>query len=61
LQDAVRWLLLASHLFWGSWSLVQARCSAIDFDYAGYARRRYAAFLTHRSQYAAEEQGQQEA
>jgi ethanolamine kinase len=52
MQESVRWLLLASHLFWCSWALVQARTSSIDFDYAGYAQRRYDAFLDHRPQYA---------
>ena len=48
-QDTVRWMLLASHLFWGSWSTVQAGTSSIDFDYAGYAQRRFAAFFLHKS------------
>lgn len=51
LQDSIWWLLLASHLFWGSWALVQAQLSSIDFDYAGYAQRRQAAFLDHSRAY----------
>ncbi|KAK4301440.1 hypothetical protein Pmani_026399 [Petrolisthes manimaculis] len=27
---------LSSHLFWGSWALVQAEFSTIDFDFLGY-------------------------
>lgn len=28
---------LASHFWWGSWAVVQARVSAIDFDFAAYS------------------------
>mmetsp|Transcript_1084 Transcript_1084/g.2227 ORF Transcript_1084/g.2227 Transcript_1084/m.2227 type:complete len:396 (-) Transcript_1084:325-1512(-) len=52
--EAVRWMLLASHLFWGAWSLVQARCSSIDFDYLAYAQRRFDAYTAHKPQYAKE-------
>lgn len=44
---------LASHIFWGVWSIVQARYSPIDFDYMDYhhlrfgeLRRRKQEFLT---------------
>ena len=33
---------LASHLFWCAWACVQARVSAVDFDYASYAASRLA-------------------
>ncbi|KAA0194357.1 hypothetical protein HAZT_HAZT005039 [Hyalella azteca] len=49
---AVKALALASHLFWGTWALVQAHHSSIQFDFAGYSvcrlneyRRRKVAFL----------------
>lgn len=32
---------LASHLFWGVWAIVQARYSAIDFDYIKYYHCRH--------------------
>jgi ethanolamine kinase len=35
---------LASHLYWGIWSLIQARYSALDFDYLGYHALRLAEF-----------------
>ncbi|KAF1870591.1 hypothetical protein Lal_00025853 [Lupinus albus] len=33
--------VLASHLFWALWGLIQAKMSAIDFDYLGYFFLRY--------------------
>ncbi len=35
---------LASHLYWGVWSLIQAKFSAIDFDYLEYHNLRMAEF-----------------
>lgn len=40
---------LASHLWWGQWALLQARCSAKDFDFAGYSRLRMAAYTTQKA------------
>lgn len=40
----VKWFVLASHLFWGAWALVQASSSealGIDFDYLNYAKLRF--------------------
>ena len=34
-------LALVSHQFWGTWSLIQARYSAIDFDYMEYSSIRW--------------------
>jgi ethanolamine kinase len=31
---------LAAHLYWGAWSMLQAKWSSIDFDYMGYAKLR---------------------
>uniref|UniRef100_A0A7N0T8Q6 ethanolamine kinase n=1 Tax=Kalanchoe fedtschenkoi TaxID=63787 RepID=A0A7N0T8Q6_KALFE len=33
--------MLASHLYWALWSLIQAKMSPIDFDYLGYFFLRY--------------------
>ncbi|KAJ8768036.1 hypothetical protein K2173_020976 [Erythroxylum novogranatense] len=33
--------VLASHLFWALWALIQAKMSPIDFDYLGYFFLRY--------------------
>ncbi|KAA3476933.1 putative ethanolamine kinase [Gossypium australe] len=33
--------MLASHLYWALWALIQAKMSAIDFDYLGYFFLRY--------------------
>ncbi|XP_022755119.1 probable ethanolamine kinase isoform X1 [Durio zibethinus] len=33
--------MLASHLYWALWALIQARMSPIDFDYLGYFFLRY--------------------
>uniref|UniRef100_A0A1J3IMP9 ethanolamine kinase n=1 Tax=Noccaea caerulescens TaxID=107243 RepID=A0A1J3IMP9_NOCCA len=32
---------LASHLYWATWAIIQARMSPIDFDYLGYFFLRY--------------------
>lgn len=39
---------LASHMFWGAWSLIQARWSSIDFDYLDYARVRWKEYFARR-------------
>ncbi|XP_060175643.1 probable ethanolamine kinase isoform X2 [Lycium barbarum] len=33
--------MLASHLYWALWALIQAKMSPIDFDYISYFFRRY--------------------
>ncbi|VFR00727.1 unnamed protein product [Cuscuta campestris] len=33
--------MLASHLYWALWALIQAKISPIDFDYLGYFDLRY--------------------
>ncbi|CAN0900239.1 Probable ethanolamine kinase, partial [Linum grandiflorum] len=33
--------MLASHIFWALWALIQAKMSPIDFDYLGYFFLRY--------------------
>lgn len=37
----VKLLMLASHQFWGTWAILQAKYSPIDFDYIGYAKLRW--------------------
>ena len=39
--------LRASHLFWGSWAVVQSSISTIDFDYLGYASLRFHGWELH--------------
>lgn len=34
-------MAISSHYFWGSWALMQADISDIDFDYLGYAVQRF--------------------
>lgn len=34
----------ASHVHWGVWSVLQARYSAIDFDYFEYSEQRWARY-----------------
>jgi ethanolamine kinase len=41
-------LLIPNHLFWGAWSVIQARHSPIDFDFLGYAERRFGGVGWHR-------------
>eukprot|EP00596_Hydrurales_sp_CCMP1899_P003841 CAMPEP_0119046476 /NCGR_PEP_ID=MMETSP1177-20130426/46813_1 /TAXON_ID=2985 /ORGANISM="Ochromonas sp, Strain CCMP1899" /LENGTH=455 /DNA_ID=CAMNT_0007019663 /DNA_START=51 /DNA_END=1415 /DNA_ORIENTATION=+ len=41
LEVVVCYFALASHLFWGTWAVIQSQISSIDFDFAGYAKLRY--------------------
>ncbi len=43
----VEFYVLPDHLWWGTWSVVQAHYSPIDFDYLEYARLRLAGFDLH--------------
>lgn len=45
--EAVRFFVLPDHLFWGTWAVVQAKHSPIDFDYLGYAGLRMAGLDLH--------------
>jgi ethanolamine kinase len=45
---------LASHIYWGVWSLVQARYSPIDFDYIGYSGLRWAEYRARRDAFLAQ-------
>ncbi|KAK2848110.1 hypothetical protein Q7C36_009792 [Tachysurus vachellii] len=36
---------LASHFFWGLWSIIQARLSTIEFGYMDYAKARFDAYF----------------
>lgn len=38
-----------SHFYWGSWALLQASISKIDFDYESYGERKMEAFARERS------------
>eukprot|EP01038_Epipyxis_sp_PR26KG_P007429 gene7429-10125_t len=42
---------LCSHLFWGTWAIVQSQNSKIDFDYIKYARLRYEGYWSHKKQF----------
>eukprot|EP01040_Poterioochromonas_malhamensis_P011006 gene11006-11993_t len=44
-DDIVLYFTLISNFFWGTWSIVQAKASTIDFDYLGYASLRYDAYF----------------
>lgn len=49
LMQIVNQYTLAAHLFWGTWALVQAKHSPIDFDFLNYARLRFAGYFYHKS------------
>jgi ethanolamine kinase len=36
---------MCANLFWGLWAVVQTKYSSIDFDFAGYGRRRMDAYF----------------
>ena len=46
--DVVDFFVLPDHLWWGTWAVIQARYSPIDFDFLEYARLRLAGFELHR-------------
>ena len=39
--------VLLSHLFWGTWAILQASMSVIDFDFMSYAKKRISAYHKH--------------
>ncbi|KAM4018158.1 choline kinase alpha-like isoform 1-T1 [Anomaloglossus baeobatrachus] len=39
---------LASHFFWGLWSIIQAKISSIEFGYMEYAMARFDAYFLHK-------------
>ncbi|XP_054029759.1 choline/ethanolamine kinase [Dryobates pubescens] len=41
---------LASHFFWGLWSILQAKISTISFGYLDYAESRFQAYFQHKAQ-----------
>lgn len=45
----VRLFVLVDHLWWGSWAVIQARYSPIEFDFLTYAELRFAGLRFHRS------------
>jgi ethanolamine kinase len=45
--DVVDAYVLTDHLWWGTWAVLQARYSPIDFDFLQYARLRFAGFDLH--------------
>eukprot|EP00667_Euglena_gracilis_P013493 EG_transcript_13928 len=54
-QELLRWVqrfCLASHLFWGFWSIIQARHSPIDFDFLNYSRTRFVGYFYCKGLYA---------
>ncbi|KAK4853183.1 hypothetical protein QYF36_005041 [Acer negundo] len=43
--------MLASHIFWALWALIQAKMSPIDFDYPGYFFLRYNEYKKQKEMY----------
>ncbi|KAI5640859.1 hypothetical protein M9H77_00161 [Catharanthus roseus] len=43
--------MLASHLYWALWALIQAKMSPIDFDYLGYFFLRYNEYKRQKDTY----------
>lgn len=46
-------LALVSHQFWGTWALIQARYSAIDFDYMEYSSMRWDEYQRRKAEFLA--------
>jgi ethanolamine kinase len=53
----LRFFVMVDHLWWGSWAVVQAAWSPIDFDFLDYARLRFAGFDFHEAQWGPLGQG----
>jgi len=51
LYQEIQPLILASHLFWGFWALVQSRYSVIEFDYMSYGSARLQAYNDMKDKY----------
>uniref|UniRef100_A0A8C3KE18 Ethanolamine kinase n=1 Tax=Calidris pygmaea TaxID=425635 RepID=A0A8C3KE18_9CHAR len=43
---------LASHFFWGLWSILQAKISTIQFGYLDYAQSRFEAYFQHKARWS---------
>ena len=39
--EDIKWFDLASNFYWGTWALIQAALSSIDFNYCEYGRLRF--------------------
>ncbi|KAG0167619.1 hypothetical protein DFQ30_005854 [Apophysomyces sp. BC1015] len=50
LKETSAWIM-ASHLYWGLWGLIQANQSEIDFDYFSYSVQRLTAFRASLAQW----------
>ncbi|ERE86410.1 choline/ethanolamine kinase isoform X2 [Cricetulus griseus] len=46
----VSWYALASHFFWGLWSILQASMSTIEFGYLEYAQSRFQFYFKQKGQ-----------
>jgi len=40
-------MILASHIFWGTWAVVQSKNSTIKFNFVKYSILRYCAYFKH--------------
>lgn len=52
LYEEVNRFSLASHVFWGLWSIIQARLSTIQFAYLDYAQARFDAYFQQKKIWA---------
>lgn len=50
LYKEVNVFVLASHLLWGLWALVQMQRSSIDFDFLGYSNKRFRQYFKHKNE-----------
>jgi ethanolamine kinase len=42
-----------AHAFWGTWALIQAKYSPIDFDFLAYAGDRFGGYRLHHGKFIA--------
>ena len=50
-DSVVRPLCLLAHLYWGTWSILQAMYSPVDFDYLEYAKLRFGGYFYHKEEF----------
>lgn len=51
LEEMALIMTLGSHLLWGTWGIVQAKHSTIDFDYLQYSQSRFDGYYHQKQQY----------
>jgi ethanolamine kinase len=57
LTVVLRWVnsfAVMAHAFWGTWALIQAKYSPIDFDFLQYGSDRFGGYRLHKGRFLPE-------